>query len=104
MGKEKFPQEFVVTVTSKGQVTLPAEYRRQAKIEEGSKLAISVEEDGTARIVRKLTLDEIAGCLSRKYPGLSFTQEDIEAAITDRVTERWNRLSKPSKRSRRHAA
>jgi AbrB family looped-hinge helix DNA binding protein len=98
----------VVTVTSKGQVTLPAEYRRLAKIETGSKLGILIEADGTARLKRKLTLDEVAGSLSRKYPGLSFTQDDIEAAITEAMDEQEERVRAEARaykrKSRGHAA
>lgn len=106
MGKETFPREFVVTVSSKGQVTLPAEYRRLAKIEEGSKLAILVEADGSARLKRKLTLDEIAGLLTELVPPefRNFTQEDIEAAITEAVTEKWERVAGQSKTARGRAA
>jgi antitoxin PrlF len=91
-------KEFDVTVTSKGQLTLPAAIRRAARISEGSKLRVTLQPDGEVRLRRRLTLDDIAGSLSRKYPGLSFTQEDIDAAITQAVTEKWERAVKRPKR------
>lgn len=93
-------KEYDVTVTSKGQLTLPVAIRRAACISEGSKLRVTLQSDGEVRLRRRLTLDDIAGSLSRKHPGLSFTQEDIDAAITEAVTEKWERVAQPSARSR----
>ena len=43
-------KEIWMTVTSKGQVTLPAEVRRHLKIKEGQKIALVLEPDGSVRL------------------------------------------------------
>ncbi len=51
-------------VRSNGQVTLPAQTRRKAKIAEGDLLEAIVDADGTIRLVPKLALDR---SLAEKY-------------------------------------
>ncbi len=43
-------KEILMTVTSKGQVTIPAEVRRHLKIEKHRKIALVLEPDGTVRL------------------------------------------------------
>lgn len=83
-------RQFKLTVTSKGQVTLPAEYRKAAGISSGSTLSLVVDETGEARLRRRLTLDDLAGSLTA---GLTksqrnFTQADIDAAVDQAMTEK----------------
>ncbi len=47
------PKDFDVTVTSKGQMTLPAGVRGPLGIEAGDRLAVSVTEHGEIRMVKK---------------------------------------------------
>lgn len=42
--------EIMMTVTSKGQVTIPAAVRRHLKIERNQKIALVLETDGTVRL------------------------------------------------------
>jgi AbrB family looped-hinge helix DNA binding protein len=42
--------EILMTVTSKGQVTIPAAVRRHLKIERNQKIALVLEGDGTVRL------------------------------------------------------
>ena len=74
-------KQFVGTVGPKGQVTLPAEVRKQLGIEPKDKVVIEVE-DGTA-IVRRIqsSLLEGYGSIHALIPGLS--DEDL-----DRMVER----------------
>jgi AbrB family looped-hinge helix DNA binding protein len=51
-------------IRSNGQITLPAQTRRKAKITEGDLLEAIVEPDGTIRLVPKLALDR---SLAEKY-------------------------------------
>lgn len=44
-------------IRSNGQLTLPAPTRRKAKIEEGDLLEVTVEADGSIRLVPKLAVD-----------------------------------------------
>jgi AbrB family looped-hinge helix DNA binding protein len=50
--KEKIVPEFL-QVRSNGQITLPAQTRRKAKIKDGDLLEVVVEEDGSIRLVPK---------------------------------------------------
>ena len=43
-------KEILMTVTSKGQVTIPAEVRRYLKIKEGQKIALVLEPEGSVRL------------------------------------------------------
>ncbi len=45
--KEK---EIVMTITSKGQVTIPAEVRRHLGLAKNQKIALVIEEQGTVRL------------------------------------------------------
>lgn len=49
-----------VTVTSKGQVTLPAKLRRHLGIEEGSVVIFQLWEDGNAEFRRAATIEDWA--------------------------------------------
>ena len=51
-------------VRSNGQITLPAQTRRKAKIKEGDLLEAVVDTDGTIRLVPKLAVDR---ALVEKY-------------------------------------
>lgn len=43
-------QEIIMTVTSKGQVTIPAQVRRHLNIRKNQKIALILEADGTVRL------------------------------------------------------
>ena len=43
-------KEIVSTVTSKGQVTLPVEIRRQLGLSQGDKLSFVIDDDGTIEL------------------------------------------------------
>jgi AbrB family looped-hinge helix DNA binding protein len=51
-------------IRSNGQITLPAQTRRKAKVSEGDLLEAIVEEDGSIRLVPKLAVDR---ALAEKY-------------------------------------
>jgi len=53
---EKWMSQYV-KIRSNGQITLPAQTRREANISEGDWLEVLVEDDGSIRRVPKLTLD-----------------------------------------------
>lgn len=97
------PQEFDLTVTSKGQVTLPAAFRKAANITDGSKLRLIVQDDGEVRLRRRLTLDEIAGSLTSKVrpEDRNFTHADIDAAIAAAMDEQEDRVREEGRSYRR---
>jgi len=51
-------------IRSNGQITLPAQTSRKAKLNGGDLLEVLVEEDGTIRLVPKLAVDR---ALAEKY-------------------------------------
>ncbi len=60
-------------VRSNGQITLPAQTRRKAKVKEGDLLEAVVEQDGSIRLVPKVAVDR---ALAEKYQ-----LDDIEWAV-----------------------
>lgn len=77
----------VAKMTSKGQVTIPADIRKRLKLKPGDSLDFQVEENGTARIYpfsRKVS--EVFGILSRKgRQGLS--TEEIDDKLKEMFQE-----------------
>lgn len=66
-------KEIVMTVTSKGQVTIPAEVRRHLGIKKNQKIALVIEKTGEVklRVPRYPSIDDVvgkAGRLDRPVP------------------------------------
>lgn len=79
-------QEYSVTLSSKGQLTLPAEVRQQLALERGMRLRLRVREDGTVELTRPgyARIADLAGIgQSRALP-----QSPVEARELAR-DERW---------------
>ncbi|TBW33946.1 AbrB/MazE/SpoVT family DNA-binding domain-containing protein [Siculibacillus lacustris] len=81
---------FILTVSSKGQVTLPAELRQKLGIETGTKLTLAVDDAGEVRLRKSKSLLELAGSMAHvgRELGRPLTQDDIDAAITVAVGEK----------------
>jgi antitoxin PrlF len=80
-------QEIVSTVTSKGQVTIPAEVRRHLGIGTHDKVAFILDDDGEVRLSRLryptiASLRGIAGSLPR-----SLSWQDVEEIAQDEQAE-----------------
>ena len=54
-------QEAISTVTRKGQVTIPAEFRKAYHIKEGSKVIFSSKKNGELTLVSVQNLEDLAG-------------------------------------------
>lgn len=81
-------KQIVSTITSKGQVTIPAEVRRHLGIDRGDKLSFVIEDEGVVRIVAPryhnvASLRGAAGTLERPISW----EEMIEVANEDRAQE-----------------
>ncbi|MGU3493240.1 AbrB/MazE/SpoVT family DNA-binding domain-containing protein [Xanthobacteraceae bacterium A53D] len=87
-------RHYTLTVTSKGQVTLPADFRKAAGIETGATLQLVVDDEGQAHIRRRLTLDDIAGSLTRSVApkDRNFTKADIKAGVAQAMDEQEERV------------
>lgn len=57
MRKKGLVAENVLQIRSNGQITLPASTRRAVNLEEGDLLEVIVEEDGSIRLIPKITVD-----------------------------------------------
>jgi len=74
----------VATITSKGQVTIPADIRKQLHLEPGDKVDFQFEESGTARLLplsRKT--NEVFGILANKTRG-PVSSEEMDKKLRDK--------------------
>jgi len=68
------------TVTTKGQITIPIEVRREMSLIPGSKLDFIPDQDGTWRVVkRKRSIMELAGFLKWEAEPISIEEMDEKA-------------------------
>ena len=81
-----YQPETIITVTRKGQITLPAHARRLLNTEKNPKLAVVVEPDGSLilKLPKYPTLESLAGIIPPLDPPK--TWEEVKAIIAeDRV-------------------
>ena len=78
------------TVTSKGQITIPAETRARLRLVKGSKVEITVNAAGE-KVLRPKSGDirELRGFF--KYDGPPVSVEDMDRGIAEAVAERYRR-------------
>ena len=78
------------TVSSKGQVILPAALRQRRRWGAGTKLVVEDTEDGlllrAAPLFAPTTMDEVFGCL--KYDGPTVTLEEMDEAVLAEAARR----------------
>jgi antitoxin PrlF len=72
-------------VTSKGQVTIPAQVRRALKIDQGDDLVFEVTSERSAelRVVKRKRLSDLFGALParRPFPGKREIREEVGRAL-----------------------
>jgi antitoxin PrlF len=86
--------EYVATVTSKGQLTLPAAVRRELGIDPGDRVAIVIEGEEGARLRRvEHDVRSVRGLIATP-PGLESRDFDdmIEEAMADHADQMLDRL------------
>lgn len=66
-----------VTVTSKGQITIPAEFRRELAIAEGTRLLV-VREDDSLKLTPLPRLSQLAGIDRELFAGRMPSEELLE--------------------------
>lgn len=78
------------TMTSKGQVTIPAEIRKKLRLHAGSKIDF-VENDAGETVMRAKSGDirKLYGIV--KYDGPPLSIEEMDEAIAQAVVEEFNR-------------
>ena len=76
-------------VTSKGQVTIPADIRKALNIEQGDDLLFEVGSDEAARlrVVKRQRLSDLRGALpaTRRFPGKEAVREEVGRARGKRL-------------------
>jgi AbrB family looped-hinge helix DNA binding protein len=90
---------FKLKVTSKGQVTLPAAFRRLAEVDEGDTLDLLVDENGRATLKKRRSIDELVGSLRHLNDrlGRPLEKADIKSAVDEAMAEQEER-SRSAKR------
>jgi antitoxin PrlF len=78
-------------VTTKGQITIPAEVRKALDIGEGDDLLFEVVEVGEARIrvLKRRRLSDLYGALpaTRPYPGKEKARTEVGQGLGERLAE-----------------
>ena len=89
-----------VTLTSKGQITLPIELRRQWDLKAGDQLDFKLEDKDTVRVrkVVRRSIFEALKDLPPLPPGPPLTQEDIDRAIDEAMEAQERRVRERSDR------
>ena len=79
----------VIKVTSKGQITLPSEIRKEMDIDKDNYIA--VDSIGDYIILKKIStkLDEISEAFKKEADSKNITKKDIEKAIEESREEVW---------------
>lgn len=76
-------------VTSKGQVTIPAEVRKALRIEQGDDLVFELEAGGTAhlRVIKRQRASDLYGALrsTRPFPGKEAVREQVGRELGSRA-------------------
>jgi len=81
----------LATLTSKGQVTLPAAIRAALKLDAGTRLDFALQADGSIRVV-PVSRDPLAiGTVLPKPPRGSVGESEIRAAVATRAAARFAR-------------
>ena len=79
---------FALVVDGRGRVVLPAGARRGMGLGEGDRLILTIEEDGSARLVSaRVAVREAKGILKDLLPGLASGTGLAEELISDRRAE-----------------
>lgn len=83
-------KEIISTITSKGQVTIPAEVRRYLGVATNDKIAFVIDDQGTVRlkVPRYPTLASLKGAAGRLKNPLSW-QEIQQIADEDRIKAKY---------------
>lgn len=95
MKEEKLTKEpQIVKMTSKGQLTLPVEFRRDLKLKRGSYLLMSVlgRKYLLMEKIETSPLDKITEILEEEAKRKGITKKEIAKTIQEVRKERWKRL------------
>jgi AbrB family looped-hinge helix DNA binding protein len=85
---------FKVKVTSKGQMTLPAGFRRLTGVRAGDTIDLVVDEEGRATLRKRRSINELVGALSHlaERLGRPGTKKDIKDAVAEAMRDQEERV------------
>ena len=94
------PRKKRVTLTTKGQITLPVELRRQWDLKAGDQLDFTLEDKDTVRVrkVVRRSIFEVLKDLPPLPPGPPLTQDDIDRAVDEAMEAQERRVRERSDR------
>ncbi|KGD99823.1 MULTISPECIES: AbrB/MazE/SpoVT family DNA-binding domain-containing protein [Rhizobium/Agrobacterium group] len=87
---------FSITITSKGQMTIPKDLRDQLKVKPGDKCYAWVRNGEMVVIPRNKPLGELAGVLGKPLANGPLSQNDIDNAVMDAAVERYENAIRQS--------
>jgi antitoxin PrlF len=92
------PYKANATLTSKGQITLPAELRRRWRLKAGDRIDFTFEDDERVVMTRKVRRSILQSReeLAPLSLGRPLTQRDIDDAVADAMTAQELRVRKDS--------
>ena len=86
-------KEFVSTISSKGQVTIPADVRRQLGVGSSDKVAFVMTDEGRVELrPARFTLESVLGSLAALPNETPDLDAEIEAAVEEGAAARMRRL------------
>ncbi len=81
----------IVTVSGKGQISIPREIRKQLAVEKGSKLVIVLE--GKKLLIRKVS--DVSQSMEDGFEGVvRYSERSLEEIWDNREDDVWNRYLK----------
>ena len=82
----------IARVTSKGQITIPADVRRALKIDQGDDLAFEVTSDRSVhlKVLKRRRLSDLYGALpaTRPFPGKEAIREEAGRKLGETLREK----------------
>jgi AbrB family looped-hinge helix DNA binding protein len=88
-------ERYVGRLTSKGQTTVPKEVRDFLGLAEGTQVEWTIDDKGTATVrPRKLRAVDLAGFLGKPPNGKHATIEEMNDAVGQAISERFERAVK----------
>jgi antitoxin PrlF len=86
-------REFELSVTQRGQLTIPKVVREQLGLAKGGRVRLALDEENRAVLSRKqVRLADLAGMLGK--PPRSLTLEEMDEVIAQAAVERYRRSSR----------
>ncbi len=78
----------VATVTSKGQITLPASVRKQLRLRKGSRI-VFLEAGGEVRVLKEEDLERAFAVFDRRRDALGLNRARLRALVKEAKDRLW---------------